>query len=328
MECRKIREMLMTYFEGIASPQERKLVEEHILSCHGCSNALENLKRTKELIKGLPEVEPPPWLQQRVMARIRSEEEAKKSLFRKLFYPLHIKVPIEGFATVLIAGVALVVFRAVEPEIKTSQAPSTPRVVAKGGVSKGAPQEDLKAKADLPAPRHEVPVRGLSQGERIKEEAGSPSTGHEILTKESPLPRGGEGATAERVQEEAVAPKQKDEMAAGSEMRRDVQRRALSVPAPRLGAARKRTEAIGVTVRVKDVRTAMGEIENLLVRLGATRIGREFTENGGMITAAFQAERLNDLLEQLKTVGEIKEKDTVTDVGPGIDEIRIEIISQ
>jgi len=133
MECKTIREKLSAFCEGTVSPEEKGLIGEHLSGCPSCSMVLRDLEKTEVLVKGLEQVEPPPWLKQKVMTRIRTEEEAKKNILQKLFYPLHVKIPIEALATVLIAVVAIYMFRAIEPEMKHIQSPSSgPAAVAPG----------------------------------------------------------------------------------------------------------------------------------------------------------------------------------------------------
>ncbi len=133
MECKTIREKLSAFCEGTVSPEEKGLIGEHLSGCPSCSMVLRDLEKTEVLVKGLEQVEPPPWLKQKVMTRIRTEEEAKKNILQKLFYPLHVKIPIEALATVLIAVVAIYTFRAIEPEMKHIQSPSSgPAAVAPG----------------------------------------------------------------------------------------------------------------------------------------------------------------------------------------------------
>ena len=94
MECKGIKEKLCAYLEGIVSPEEKRIIEEHLPSCPECRKNLADLKKAGELVKDLAEVEPPAWFTQKIMSRIRAEEEKKKGLWQKLFYPLHIKIPI------------------------------------------------------------------------------------------------------------------------------------------------------------------------------------------------------------------------------------------
>ncbi len=121
MDCQDIRKIFSSYLEGIVSPEDQELIDQHLASCRACSTALYELNRTGEVLKNLKEVEPPPWMTQKIMARVREEAESKRGFIQKLFYPLHIKVPLEAFATVLIAVIAVYVFKAVEPEMKGLQ---------------------------------------------------------------------------------------------------------------------------------------------------------------------------------------------------------------
>src|SRR3974377_1412220 len=123
MECQDIRKNLSAYREGMVSPEEQELIEQHMASCRSCSTALYELNRAGEVVKNLREVEPPPGMKQKIMARVREEAEPKKGILQKLFSPLRIKVPLEAFATVLIAVVAVYVFKSVEPQMKDLQAP-------------------------------------------------------------------------------------------------------------------------------------------------------------------------------------------------------------
>ena len=72
----------------------------------------------------LGEVEPPPFLEQRIMSRIREEAGQKKGLLRRLFYPLHIKVPIQALASILIAVIGFYVYQTGEPEMKQIVSPT------------------------------------------------------------------------------------------------------------------------------------------------------------------------------------------------------------
>lgn len=45
MECKDVRERLLDVLDGLASPEERRAVEEHVKGCEGCRTELENLQR-------------------------------------------------------------------------------------------------------------------------------------------------------------------------------------------------------------------------------------------------------------------------------------------
>ena len=58
--CADIEKSLSAYLEGDATPQEQKLIGEHLATCIQCSKTLEDLKKTTELVRSLEEIEPPP----------------------------------------------------------------------------------------------------------------------------------------------------------------------------------------------------------------------------------------------------------------------------
>ena len=161
MECRDIRKNLSAYLEGMVSREERELIDQHLASCRGCSTALHELNRTGEMLKNLKEVEPPPGMKEEIMARVREEAEPKKGFIQKLFYPLHIKLPLEAFATVLVAVLAVYVFKAVEPRMKGLQVPS-PREPAV--TRQEAPYPAKAPAAELEAPQEKaVPQETLAR---------------------------------------------------------------------------------------------------------------------------------------------------------------------
>jgi hypothetical protein len=120
--------------EDLLSSKEKMQVDEHLKACEKCNLVLKDLQKTVAHTRGLEEVEPPPWLSQKVMARVREEAMHKRGILRKLFYPFHIKIPIEVFATIAIIVTAFYVFRTIETGIKPAPAPSGEQVIAESKV--------------------------------------------------------------------------------------------------------------------------------------------------------------------------------------------------
>ncbi|MRR08384.1 MAG: hypothetical protein EG828_15975, partial [Deltaproteobacteria bacterium] len=77
MNCSEIEDKLSAYLDGVLRNDERNNVEKHCAECTRCRHALEELERTKNILGELDEVEPPSWLTERVMSRIREKEEAR-----------------------------------------------------------------------------------------------------------------------------------------------------------------------------------------------------------------------------------------------------------
>jgi len=70
MDCRGIRAKLSAYLEDDLSSAEKSQVEGHLKACSKCSLALEDMRKTIALTRGIEAAEPPPWLTQKVMARV------------------------------------------------------------------------------------------------------------------------------------------------------------------------------------------------------------------------------------------------------------------
>jgi hypothetical protein len=364
MECQDIRKNLSAYREGMVSPENQELIEQHLASCRSCSAALHELNRVGELVKKLEEVEPPPWMKQKIMARVREEAEQRKGFLRKIFYPLHIKVPLEAFATVLIAVVAVYVFKAVEPQMKDLQAPS--------------PREPVIARQEAPypakAPAAEKPVqaeKALSQAESerakvkgLEQAEREAKLGEKKVTQEpspspketqappappqvyAPAPPKQEVTAAKTAETPAVAesrrmqepsqpppatvsrPRQEESLSAAGSAVRDAQELKKARPmAPSLGAvAKEKADVMRVKIQAKDIHAAGAKTIGLLNQLGARTIARESRETAEIITAEVKAEKVKELIERLRSVGEAEEKDARLDTLAMDTTLRIEIV--
>ncbi len=118
MTCKEIDNLLPAYEEDLLPPEEKEGVEAHLAACERCRRSLADLRRAQELVRGLDEVEPPPFFEERIMSRVRQEAGEKRGFLRKLFYPLHIKIPIQALATVVVAVLAFHLYQQGEPEMK------------------------------------------------------------------------------------------------------------------------------------------------------------------------------------------------------------------
>lgn len=124
-KCKDIKNSLPLYLDDSLPAADKKAVEEHLKTCPVCTKILTQLSKSQTLVNNLDEVNPPPWLKQKIMAGVREKSE-KKSLVEKLFYPLQIKIPVQVFATIFIAVIAVYIYKAGENQMKevaTSPAP-------------------------------------------------------------------------------------------------------------------------------------------------------------------------------------------------------------
>lgn len=131
MTCNEIENQLPAYLEELLSPEEKKAVAGHLAACDRCSRALAELERARRLVRELEEVEPPPFFEQRIMSRVRKEAAGKQGILRRLFYPLHIKIPVPALATIVVAVLAYHVYQQGGPEMKHT-APLPPPLAEPG----------------------------------------------------------------------------------------------------------------------------------------------------------------------------------------------------
>ena len=118
MTCREIENNLPAYLEDLLPPEEKDRIREHLVSCRQCSKALADLQQMDALLSDLEEVTPPPWLKQRIMARVREETQPEKGFFWKFFSSLSLKIPLSTAALLLISVLAFYVYRGQEPELQ------------------------------------------------------------------------------------------------------------------------------------------------------------------------------------------------------------------
>ena len=197
INCAHCKEQLSTYLDGIMTAEEKRLIEEHLSMCEHCKVALSELIKTQEILRNLEEVEPPPWFTQKIMNRVREEAEPRKGLLQRLFYPLHIKIPVEALATCLVVVLALFVYKNTEPEMKALHEPEETATVS--------PQEQTQKQYDR-APSVSAPKEKEGKSDSMLKEdheqqrnAISPahpeSTGPGGLIKDTPSPAGAPEST-------------------------------------------------------------------------------------------------------------------------------------
>ncbi len=359
--CDETQEMLNAFLEGLLSQDEKRRVLEHLGTCQHCRAALEELKRAAQLVQGLDDVEPPPWFTQKVMSRVRQEAERKeRNLLSRLFYPLHVKVPIQALASVLIVVLALYVYRSVEPEMKMVQTP--PKAAHEDlAISKSEAQQQYdKAGAGAPsAGSRSVPEQRRDKATGTMGEA--PRTGVAgIQEKEGATPPAGTAAEPSKPEQKgAAADRQAQEMKAAapppiqgespqaqkappkvlargeaeSRVSVETQENAKEArsgfspqPAGKAGqSSAKKAEVAGFRLHVNDVTTATGEIRELLGELGARGITAESRDRAVVITGELAARQMDELSRRLKLLGRLEEKEAQPSSTEGPVPISIEV---
>ncbi len=195
MECDEIRPLLSGYIDGVLSGAEQQAVELHLTACRTCAGELAELQQTVSRIRSLESPEPPPWLAAKVMARIR-DEKAKKSFFRRHFYPPHIKLPLQAAAAAAVALLTFSVFRGIQPDLRMESAP----------LQMSSPVEEEHKAPDRPAALPEGKEARLKSRPKSEADAGQP-----LHKKSSSVPAAPAPAEGSRIKTGEPAKTQVDE---------------------------------------------------------------------------------------------------------------------
>lgn len=71
MTCKELVELITDYLEGALSPDDRRRFEDHLATCEGCTNYLQQVKTTIMLIGSLHERMIDPQMQDELLAAFR-----------------------------------------------------------------------------------------------------------------------------------------------------------------------------------------------------------------------------------------------------------------
>ena len=116
MSCPRTLKRLSPYLDGDLGDAERARIRAHLETCKGCAAELDALQRTVELLGALPEVEAPPHLAQRIIARLR-DGEGEPGRFDWLLGPLGRLSDLRaGMAALALALLAVAVLRGGGPD--------------------------------------------------------------------------------------------------------------------------------------------------------------------------------------------------------------------
>jgi hypothetical protein len=357
MSCKDLEHKLSAYLEDALSPQEKCLVEEHLASCPQCSKAIEDLKKTGKLVREIEEVEPPPWFTQKIMSRVREEAKPETGIIRKLFYPLHIKIPVQALATVLIAVIAFQIYRVGEPEMKDiatppaavfeagkEQTPAAPRKAPEVAPARAVTEkpvrtkDEIKDKEMMALPSPGISEEAIRKEEKILQEESNSSADKYIdgakkteAPQKTPIESMKKTVSIRQQEPLKAAPSpapdyKRDEPVYYAGASREKRGYEAAPAAPQvIGAVAGKTARIGVAVHVTDASAAAGEVETLLKKSGARKIKRQSREEKEVLTAELKAKNLEELMHKLKAIGKTEEKEIPADIRGRDITITIEI---
>jgi hypothetical protein len=102
MDCEQVRNLLSDLLDGSLPDDVRTGVNGHLQECLPCRAEREGLEDTLHALRTLPAGKAPAELLERVRRGIAREQARGAPLWKRLFLPAHIKIPLEAAAVVLI----------------------------------------------------------------------------------------------------------------------------------------------------------------------------------------------------------------------------------
>lgn len=189
MRCEEIQDRLSAYLEGELEAAERRNIESHVEECVGCRQELALLRRTVSTLQSLEEIEVPPRLTAAIQADVNARGRFRwRQLASRLFFPLHIKLPLEAMALLLVSLGVVYVYRSA-PEL--AQAPRPQAVTERESRDKTVPlaagrRDDLQEHAARKRPAEKL--RAHSKVEEEQKALGEADAVARALRKEAPEP--------------------------------------------------------------------------------------------------------------------------------------------
>ena len=354
-KCHDIQKLLPLYEEGILADAEKQAVEDHLAQCADCRREMTFLQKADQLVKNLSFVDEPPWFQQRIMAQVR-EEAGKKSFWQKWFSPLGVRVPVQIVATIVIAVLAVYIYRsgddqvqrilpgalppAMEDQVQRTPAPAplpevTPpaseEVSATVGQKKSPVLEKRKKDKDTVVPSDDRRLREKemqemkSEGIQVKDESTSKGSDK----AEEPL----SPALQDRVNEFKSTPERMSDSerapAHGASTAMERKKEAYKMAAPSaVGSMAPSAPAqpqARIFLLVDNPGIVAEEVERILTRHGAGKVTKKVIQDRIVIRAEIFGREWKEILSKLKRIGIVEERSSPGDTGELLVPVSIEV---
>ncbi len=287
--CKEIKPLLPAYADGELSANDAKLVADHAAGCAACRAELAAYRKTHALLAGLDEVEPPPWLADKIMAHVRDEAGKEPGLLRRIFYPLHIKIPIPAVATVFIVCLVFYLQKGAAPPYEAAPVPPPGQTMYEK-----AKQSPKAAKMRAPVPDAAASGKSLPAAPPAPSFAPAP----QAAPAPAALPPAPAAAPMAARAFEATAPESAARLRADEGTHRSL--------AAKKAAGQAAPASVDVTLHADDLKSAAGEVESLLHETGAQNVRRKSEEGSESVTGEIQREEVAAFVEKLDDIGDAK----------------------
>lgn len=308
MDHAEIRRKLPAYLDNALAAEEKEEIKRHLGRCGSCRGEIADLELTIGYLKSLPEVEPPPWLTARIMANVRDETGPIKSLWRRLFFPLHRKLPVEAVALVFLCVTGYYLVRTIGEQAPLTAPPSTRQqtplpLAPPHAASVPSPQPGSGAPVFIPREKMAAP-----QSETLPPPATAPPPSPALTPRPMAEPELQPADDEIAPEREMVRPLGKVEKAAPQ----GAMKRARKAPADEAleGAGSPSATPGGkeeVTLVVDDPVAAVGAIEEAVTRGGGRISGHSYSGENHLLFVRIGAQKVPGLVDRLGRIGTVEE---------------------
>ena len=339
MTCDETRDTLSAYLDEALAPDERSLVDAHLLGCAECRRELESLRETVALLQRVELARAPVGFVDRVMAAARPRPWYRRAADAVLL-PLSVKLPLEATALVMVGLLAVYLFER-SPELQRATREVAPQQEAAAPAKEKAVERLADKAAPPPVPVPPVPAErpARSAGERDRADApvsremnpqitASPPAVSAPAAPAAPAPPPGPSApTAAAPPPMAVPPPElkaqvkketaPSENVAGAAARSEVESRqrpfsssatgdsARAAPSASKLAAKRVLPSADVVARVavRDRDAAERELTALVARLGGSLTLRRREDEATVVEAVIPQPRYAEFSESVARIG-------------------------
>lgn len=166
MDCAEIDELLSEYIDGTLDLKTVQMVEKHLSVCVDCKETLASLRAMVEELNALEPMKPPADFLEKIHQRMEPRSDFSR-LFKKLFVPFKIKIPLQLAAAATAAILVVMVLNLQKSEYQKTQplkAAKSQWFAEKSKADHLTPE--LKTKTKPPVPVHEEVPGRLSDSEQ------------------------------------------------------------------------------------------------------------------------------------------------------------------
>ncbi len=282
MNCQEARELFSAKADELLTPEQRLALDGHFQSCAACPREWERFRQTVSLLHSVEEARAPAGFARRVIENVRQEPWPRR-LLRSVFLPLHVKLPLEAAAAVLVSTLVIFLYR---------QTPEFERAV-EAPPSRGAPVSAPAAKsADLEG------TRRSGEGSRAPQATPPASEEHQGAPRDV--------KEKDRLEKkEAAAPAEAPAIGGRMNLAREAAKSAPARSEPRLAARAQGPFHLVGLLRPRNPATVDSQLSDLVKEVGGILVrDAERVRAGSIVEVVLSREAYPRLETGLRQIGD------------------------